>query len=98
MHCVVCFLTEAPPLKLVKFTKQQVLEKIDALEGNLYCELLTLTREEKDEKREQEKFREEKEAEERAPAKALEEAAKKPKKMELPKKVQEEQKKKEEEG
>ena len=46
------YLTEAPPLKLVKYTKKQVLDKIEALEGDLYCEVLTLTREEKDEQRE----------------------------------------------
>ena len=32
---------------MVKFTKKQVLEKIEALEGDLYSEVLTLTREEK---------------------------------------------------
>ena len=56
------FFTEAPPLKLVKYTKKQVQDKIEALEGDLYCEVLTLTREEKDEQREQEKIQEEKEA------------------------------------
>ena len=58
------YLTEAPSLKLVKFTKKQVLDKIEALEGDLYSEVLTLTREEKDLQRENEKIQEEKEAEE----------------------------------
>ena len=35
------YLTEGPPLKLVKFIKKQVLDKIEALEGDLYCEVLT---------------------------------------------------------
>ena len=30
------YLKEAPPLKLVKYTKKQVLDKIEALEGDLY--------------------------------------------------------------
>ena len=99
IECYVLYsfhLTEAPPLKLVKYTKKQVLDKIEALEGDLYCELLTLTREEKDLQRENEKIQEEKEAEERAAAKAAAEAANKGKRQ--PKKVQEEQKQKEEEG
>ena len=103
MVCTECYvfnslyLREAPPLKLVKYTKKQVLDKIEALEGDLYCEVLTLTREEKDEQREQEKIQEEKEAQERAEAKAAEEA-KKPKMKRVPKKVQEMEKQKEEEG
>ena len=91
------YLREVPPLKLVKYTKKQVLDKIEALEGDLYCEFLTLTRKEKDEQREQEKIQEEKEAQERAEAKAAEEA-KKPKMKRVPKKVQEMEKQKEEEG
>ena len=84
MLCIsfIVILTEAPPLKLVKFTKKQVLDKIQALEGDLYCEVLTLTREEKDEQREQEKIQEQKEAQKRAEAKAAAEAAKKPKRKE----------------
>ena len=46
------YLTEAPPLRLVKYTEKQVLDKIEALEDDLYSEVLTLTREEKDEQRE----------------------------------------------
>ena len=91
------YLTEAPPLKLVKYTKKQVLDKIEALEGDLYCEELTFTRKEKDEQREQEKIQEEKEAQEMAEAKAADEANK-PNKKRLPKKVQEMEKQKEEEG
>ena len=78
-------LTEAPPLKLAKYTKKQVLDKIEALEGDLYCEELTLTREEKDVLRENEKIQEEKEAEERAAAKAELEAANKAKKRRVSK-------------
>ena len=98
MYCVLCyfFWTEAPPLKLVKFTKKQVLEQIEALEGDMYSEVLTLTREEKDKQREQEKSREDKEAEERAAGKAIAEGGKKPKRKRQPKKVQEEEKHKEE--
>ena len=70
------YLTEAPPLKLVKYTKRQVLDKIEALQGDLYSEVLTLTREEKDEQREQEQIQQEKEAQQRADAKAVEEAKK----------------------
>ena len=88
------YLTEAPHLKLVKYTKKEVLDKIEALEGDLYCEVLTLTREEKDEQREQEKIQEEKEAQESTETKAAEEA-KKPKKR-VPKKVQEMEKQEEE--
>ena len=99
MLCIsfVVIFIEASPLKLVKYMKKQVLDKIEALEGDLYCELLTLTREEKDEQREQEKIQEEKEAQERAEAKSAEEA-KKPKRKRVPKKVQEMEKQKEEEG
>ena len=91
------YLTEAPPLKLVKYTKRQVLDKIEALQGDFYSEVLTLTREEKDEQREQEQIQEEKEAQQRAEAKAVEEA-KKHKKKKVSKKVQEMDKQKEEEG
>ena len=79
------YLTEAPPLRLVKYTEKQVLDKIEALEDDLYSEVLTLTREEKDEQREQEKIQEEKQAQERAEAKAAEEV-KKYKKKRFPKK------------
>ena len=48
------YLTEAPPLRLVKYMEKQVLDKIEALEDDLYSEVLTLTRHEKDEQREQE--------------------------------------------
>ena len=82
------YLTEAPPLRLVKYTEKQVLDKIEALEDDLYSEVLTLTREEKDEQREQEKIQEEKQAQERAEAKAAEEV-KKYKKKKVSKKVQE---------
>ena len=91
------YLTEAPPLRLVKYTKKQVLDKIEALEDDLYSEVLTLTREEKDEQREQEKIQEEKQAQERAEAKAAAEA-KKNKKKKVSKKIQEMEKQKEEEG
>ena len=103
LWCVQCYvfhsfyLTEAPPLKLVKYTKKQVLDEIEALGGDLYCEVLTLMREEKDEQREQGKIQEEKEAQERAKAKVAEEA-KKPKRKRVPKKVQEMEKQKKEEG
>ena len=90
------YLTEAPPLRLVKYTKKQVLDKIEALECDLYSEVLTLTREEKDEQREQEKIQE-KEAQQRAEAKVAAEA-KKTKKKKVSKKVQEMEKQKEEEG
>ena len=90
------YLTEAPPLRLVKYMKKQVLDKIEALEDDLYSEVLTLTREEKDEQREQEKIQE-KQAQERAEAKAAEEV-KKNKKKNVSKKVQEMEKQKEEEG
>ena len=47
-----CFyFTEAPPLRLVKYTEKQVLDKIEALDGELYCEVLKLTRQKKDEQR-----------------------------------------------
>ena len=88
------YLTEAPPLRLVKFTKKQVLDKIEALEDDLYSEVLTLTREEKDKQKEQEKIEEEKQAQERAEAKAAEEV-KKNKKKKVSKKVQEMEKQKE---
>ena len=91
-------LKEALPLKLVKYTKKQILDKIEALEGDLYSEVLTLTREEKDVLREKEKIQEEKEAEERAATKAEAEAANKAKRKRVSKKVQEEQKQKKEEG
>ena len=91
------YLTEAPPLRLVKYMEKQVLDKIEALEDDLYSEVLTLTREEKDEQREQEKIEEERQAQERAEAKAAEDV-KKYKKKKVSKKVQEMEKQKEEEG
>ena len=91
------YLTEAPPLRLVKYTKKQVLDKIEALEDDLYSEVLTLTRQEKDEQREQEKIQEEKRAQERDEAKGAEEV-KKYKRKKVSKKVQEKDKQNEEEG
>ena len=79
------YFTEAPPLRLVKYMEKQVLDKIEALDGELYCEVLKLTRQEKDEQREQEKIQEEKRAQERAEAKGAEEV-KKYKRKRFPKK------------
>ena len=56
--------------------EKQVLDKIEALDGELYCEVLKLTRQEKDEQREQEKIQEEKRGQERAEAKGAEEVKK----------------------
>ena len=91
------YLTEAPPLRLVKYTEKQVLDEIEALEDDLYSEVLTLTRQEKDQQREQEKIQEEKRAQEMAEAKAAEEV-KKYRKKKVSKKVQKKDKQKEEEG
>ena len=91
------YFTEAPPLRLVKYTEKQVLDKIEALDGELYCEVLKLTRQEKDEQREQEKIQEEKRAQERAEAKGAEEV-KKYKRKKVSKKLQEKDKQNEEEG
>ena len=93
-----CFyFTEAPPLRLVKYTEKQVLDKIDALDGELYCEVLKLTRQKKDEQREQEKIQEEKRAQGRAEAKGHEEV-RKSKRKKVSKKIQEKDKQSKEEG
>ena len=46
-------------MKLKKYTYKQVIEIVNSLEGNDYTEVLTLTREEKERQREEEKIREE---------------------------------------
>ena len=91
------YLIEAPPLRLVKYMEKQVLDKIEALDDDLYSEVLTLTRQEKDEQKEQEKIQEEKREQEMAEAKAVQEV-KKYRKKKVSKKVQEMDKQKEEEG
>ena len=96
MYFIVSILQEAPPLRLVKYTEKQVLDKIEALDGELYCEVLKLTRQ-KDEQGEQEKIQEEKRAQGRAEAKRNEEV-RKSKRKKVSKNIQEKDKQSEEEG
>ena len=58
-HVSLSFFSEAPPVRLKKYTYKQVLNLVNSLEGNDYTEVLTLTREEKDKQREEGKLREE---------------------------------------
>ena len=98
LYVFYCFyFTEAPPLRLVRYMEKQVLDKIEALDGELYCEVLKLTRQKKDEQREQEKIQEEKRAQGRAEAKGNEEV-RKSKRKKLSKNIQEKDKQSEEEG
>ena len=57
--CFSLFILETPPVRLKKYTYKQVLDLVNSLEGNDYTDVLTLTREEKDKQREEEKLREE---------------------------------------
>ena len=52
------FISEAPPVRLKKYTYKQALDLVNNLEGNDYTEVLTLTREEKEKQREEGKLKE----------------------------------------
>ena len=53
------YISEAPPVRLKKYTYKQVFDMVNSPEGNDYAEVLTLTMVEKDKQREAEKEREE---------------------------------------
>ena len=59
IHIFPLFLSEAPPVKLEKYTYKKVLDLVNSLAGNDFNEVLILTMEQKDQQRQQKRVREE---------------------------------------